>query len=67
MDVGWNGGRCWRPQQVARLRFGDLNGSIVLDGKVVRSGHSGDVPATSYYAGPARHQVGEHGKTLNMA
>jgi 2-keto-4-pentenoate hydratase len=67
MDVGWNGGsllakanKGWRD-----LDLGDLNGSIAFDGKVVRSGHSGDVLGHCYNSlAWLANKLGEHGKTL---
>jgi 2-keto-4-pentenoate hydratase len=67
MDVGWNGGsllakanKNWRD-----LDLGDLNGSIAFDGKVVRSGHSGDVLGHCYNSlAWLANKLGEHGKTL---
>jgi 2-keto-4-pentenoate hydratase len=67
MDVGWNGGsllakanKGWRD-----LDLGNLDGSIAFDGKVVRSGHSGDVLGHCYNSlAWLANKLGEHGKTL---
>ena len=67
MDAGWNGGsliaranKNWR-----NLAIDKLDGSIAFDGKVVRTGNSGDVlghplNALAWLA----NKLGEHGKTL---
>jgi 2-keto-4-pentenoate hydratase len=67
MDVGWNGGsllgkpnRNWR-----NLDLADLEGSISFDGKVVRTGHSGDVMGHCYNSlAWVANKLGEHGKQL---
>ena len=67
MDVGWNGGsllakanKGWRDLDLA-----NLNGSIAFDGKVVRSGHSGDVLGHCYNSlAWLANKLGEHGVTL---
>ena len=67
MDVGWNGGsllakanKGWRDLDLA-----NLDGSIAFDGKVVRSGHSGDVLGHCYNSlAWLANKLGEHGKTL---
>ena len=67
MDVGWNGGsllakanKGWR-----NLDLANLDGSISFDGKVVRSGHSGDVLGHCYNSlAWLANKLGEHGKTL---
>jgi len=67
MDAGWNGGsllakpnKDWR-----KLDLGNLDGSIAFDGKVVRTGHSGDVLGHCYNAlAWLANKLGEHGKTL---
>ncbi len=67
MDAGWNGGslvakpcRGWR-----ELDLGDLEGSISFDGKVVRTGHSGEVLGHCYNAlAWLANKLGEHGKQL---
>jgi 2-keto-4-pentenoate hydratase len=67
MDAGWNGGslvaranKDWR-----KLPIDKLAGSIAFDGKVMRTGNSGDVlghprNALAWLA----NKLGEHGKTL---
>jgi len=67
MDAGWNGGsllakpnKAWR-----KLEIDKLDGSISFDGKVVRTGNSGDVlghplNALAWLA----NKLGEHRKTL---
>jgi 2-keto-4-pentenoate hydratase len=67
MDVGWNGGsllgkpsKDWR-----KLDLGNLEGSIAFDGKVVRTGHSGDVMGHCYNSlAWVANKLGEHGKRL---
>jgi 2-keto-4-pentenoate hydratase len=67
MDVGWNGGsllakanKNWR-----NLDLGNLNGSIAFDGKVVRTGNSGDVLGHCYNSlAWLANKLGEHGKQL---
>ena len=67
MDVGWNGGSLLaKPNKNWRnLDLGNLDGSIAFDGKVVRSGHSGDVLGHCYNSlAWLANKLGEHGKTL---
>ena len=67
MDAGWNGGsllakpnKRWRDLDLAKL-----DGSISFDGKVVRTGHSGDVLGHRYNSlAWLANKLGEHGKTL---
>jgi 2-keto-4-pentenoate hydratase len=67
MDLGWNGGsllgkanRNWRDLDLA-----NLDGSISFDGKVVRTGHSGDVMGHCYNSlAWLANKLGEHGKRL---
>jgi 2-oxo-3-hexenedioate decarboxylase/2-keto-4-pentenoate hydratase len=67
MDVGWNGGSLLaKPNPKWRsLDLGNLDGSISFDGKVVRTGNSGDVLGHCYNAlAWLANKLGEHGKTL---
>ena len=49
----------------ATSTIGNLDGSISFDGKVVRTGHSGDVLGHRYNAlAWLANKLGEHGKTL---
>ena len=67
MDVGWNGGSLLaRPNKNWKnLDIGNLEGSIAFDGKVMRSGNSGDVLGHCYNAlAWLANKLGEHGKTL---
>lgn len=67
MDVGWNGGSLLaRPNRNwNKLDLGNLEGSIAFDGKVVRTGHSGDVLGHCHNAlAWLANKLGEHGKTL---
>lgn len=67
MDAGWNGGsllakpnKDWR-----KLDLANLDGSISFDGKVVRTGHSGDVLGHCYNSlAWLANKLGEHGKRL---
>ena len=67
MDAGWNGGsllakpnKNWR-----KLDLANLDGSISFDGKVVRTGHSGDVLGHCYNSlAWLANKLGEHGKQL---
>ena len=67
MDVGWNGGSLLaKPNKDwARLDLAKLEGSISFDGKVVRTGHSGDVLGHCYNSlAWLANKLGEHGKTV---
>ncbi|MCA0305435.1 MAG: hypothetical protein LCH95_23795 [Proteobacteria bacterium] len=67
MDVGWNGGSLLakRNPNWRNLDLGKLEGSISFDGKVVRTGHSGDVLGHCYNAlAWLANKLGAHGKTL---
>ena len=67
MDVGWNGGSLLaRPNKNWKnLDIGNLNGSIAFDGKVMRTGNSGEVLGHCYNAlAWLANKLGEHGKTL---
>ncbi len=67
MDVGWNGGSLLaRPNaKWSELDLGNLQGSIAFDGKVVRTGHSGDVLGHCYNSlAWLANKLGEHGKRL---
>jgi 2-keto-4-pentenoate hydratase len=67
MDVGWNGGSLLaKPNKGWRdLDLANLDGSIAFDGKVMRSGHSGDVLGHCYNSlAWLANKLGEHGKQL---
>lgn len=67
MDVGWNGGSLLaKPNKDwERLDLAKLEGSISFDGKVVRTGHSGDVLGHCYNSlAWLANKLGEHGKTV---
>jgi len=67
MDVGWNGGSLLaKPNKKWRdLDLAGLEGSIAFDGKVVRTGHSGDVLGHCYNSlAWLANKLAEHGKTL---
>lgn len=67
MDVGWNGGSLLaKPyKDWAKLDLANLEGSISFDGKVVRTGHSGDVLGHCYNSlAWLANKLGEHRKTL---
>ena len=67
MDVGWNGGSLLaKPNKNWKnLDIGNLTGSISFDGKVMRSGNSGDVLGHCYNSlAWLANKLGEHGKTL---
>jgi 2-keto-4-pentenoate hydratase len=67
MDLGWNGGSLLaKPNDNWRnLDLGNLEGSIAFDGKVVRTGHSGDVLGHCYNSlAWVANKLSEHGKTL---
>ena len=67
MDVGWNGGSLLaKPNKNWKnLDIGNLEGSIAFDGKVVRTGNSGDVLGHCYNSlAWLANKLGEHGKTL---
>ena len=67
MDAGWNGGSLLAKRNVKWrwLDLGKLDGSISIDGQMVRSGNSGDVLGHPYNAlAWLANKLGEHGKTL---